>query len=84
MALIVPEVKVEDTSASTVEIKPETPAMITPDTSKLRGVALSNADAIPSNWDIQADEDGICATNNITGRTFTGSSEDFSAMLRGE
>jgi hypothetical protein len=84
MALTVPEVKVEDKSALTVEIKPETPAMVKPDTSKLRGTALSNADTIPSNWDIKASEDGLTATNNITGRTFTGSSEEFSAMLRGE
>jgi hypothetical protein len=82
MALTTPAVPVK--APITIEVKPTTPEMVKVDTSKLRGTALSNADTIPSNWDIQPHEDGLNATNNITGRTFTGSSKEFSVMLRGE
>jgi hypothetical protein len=49
------------------------------DTSKLKGVALSNADRIPSNWDIQpvGDSEDITAINNITNKTFSGSRKEF-------
>jgi hypothetical protein len=38
---------------------------------------------IPSFWDIQAIEGGITAVNSVTNDTFTGTREDFSAMLKG-
>ena len=38
---------------------------------------------VPSTWNIQPHEEGIHATNNITGRVFVGAISVFNKLLRG-
>ena len=38
---------------------------------------------VPSTWNIQPHDDGIHATNNITGRIFLGAISVFNKRLRG-
>lgn len=67
-------------------IAPPPPPPVKPasvDTSKLKGsTPLSNADKIPSNWEINPTKDGISARNNLTGRKYEGSIADFNAFLK--
>ena len=51
--------------------------------SRIASTSLVSADKVPSNWHITPGEDNqITAKNNITNNIFTGTTKEFSAMLR--
>lgn len=43
---------------------------------------FTQGELMPSNWNILPEDDGIVATNSVTGRTFKGTVAEFSAMLK--
>jgi len=61
------------------------PAVEVPTTLTEEEVAiLVDVEKIPSNWAITSPEEGVIeAQNNVTGRIFTGTMEEFNSILRG-
>jgi hypothetical protein len=70
--------------AEETKIVPNTAALIKATVAQPQtAVAYGFADRIPSNWDLTSEGDVVKGTNLMTGRTFSGSMEEFNTLLRG-